>query len=396
MTFSHPTISIYIHWPFCLSKCPYCDFNSHVHQEVDTQLWEKALLMESHTLCKRLPAATHLESIYFGGGTPSLMPPATVEKLITQLTHHFSYTKDLEITLEANPSTAEQKRFQAFHQAGVGRLSIGIQSFDDHHLKFLGRHHRAVEAEKTLELANKLFPRFSFDLMYGLKDQSVDQWSGQLEKAATFNPEHISCYQLTFEKGTPFYTRFKRQELQYPEETDAIVFDTITKKFWQEKGLQRYEVSNYAKLGFESIHNLAYWRRKPTLGIGPGAHGRPVLDGTPYAEVTARAPQTWLKQVFEHGHGLVSSTPLSAGEQFTEFILMGLRLQQGLNWDDVRQKTNNVVDSEQIAAKWAQLKHTGFMQQHPTHLRLTHKGLLCLNRVVSFILDAIDNTSQAS
>lgn len=380
------TLALYIHWPFCLSKCPYCDFNSHVAASVDETLWEEALLAELKTLSARLPRNTHVQSIYFGGGTPSLMPPTLVEKLITVVVTLFHTDEKLEITLEANPGTFDQERFAAFRTAGVNRLSLGIQSFEDAALRFLGRVHNSAEALQALASSFRLFPRVSFDLIYGLQDQTKESWQTQLDKAASFDPSHISCYQLTFEPNTAFYTRYKRGDLIYPDEPLAIELDHLTEAFWQAQGLRRYEVSNYATPGFESQHNLAYWRSAPTLGIGPGAHGRPHLNGQRHAEVTARAPETWLKHVQAEGHALVQSTPLSPRERLEEWLLMGLRLTEGVALPDAKNLTGQTWTSWALEHKAQTLQDEGLVEVSPTHLRATGQGRLKLNSVLGFLL----------
>jgi oxygen-independent coproporphyrinogen-3 oxidase len=380
------TLALYIHWPFCLSKCPYCDFNSHVASSIDEPLWEKALLTELRTLSARLPRTTHVTSIYFGGGTPSLMPPSLVEKLITATTTTFHTDATLEVTLEANPGTFDQARFAAFRAAGVNRLSLGIQSFDDEALRFLGRVHNSTEALKALKHSFHLFPRVSFDLIYGLQNQTKEAWQEQLNKAAEFEPSHISCYQLTFEPNTAFYTRYRRGDLTYPDEPLALKFDLLTEAFWQTKGLNRYEVSNYARPGFESRHNLAYWHSTPTLGVGPGAHGRPYLNGERHAEITARAPATWLKHTQEKGHALVQSTPLSAREKLEEWLLMGLRLTEGVALKDAQHLTGQTWTAWALEKHAQKLQKEGLITVSATCLRATREGRLKLNSILGFLL----------
>lgn len=383
------TISLYIHWPFCVSKCPYCDFNSHVAKSLDADLWEQSLLTELKTLGGRISPETTLETIYFGGGTPSLMRPETVQKLIDSATKMLGTGTSIEITLEANPTTFEEKKFKNFRQAGVNRLSLGIQSFDDSSLRFLGRAHDAKQALSALENAFVIFPRVSFDLIYGLPKQTLPAWRGQLAQAALFSPSHISCYQLTFEPGTPFYTRFQRGDLTYPSDTKALQFDRVTEKFWEQYGLKRYEVSNYAKPGYESRHNLAYWQRKPTLGIGPGAHGRPLIKDILYAEETHRAPETWLSHVQKQGHGLKRSVTLAPKERLLEWLLMGLRLANGINPLDCTKQTGQTLRAWGLEEPIEDLAQQGFLICTPKKIKASPQGRACLNAVLTKLSQAL-------
>ena len=386
-----PAWALYIHWPFCASKCPYCDFNSHVLSSIPFERFKNALLKELETLTKRISPKPSLQSIFFGGGTPSLMQPETVAVLIEQAKSYFLTDAQLEITLEANPSSFDQKKFRSFKHAGVNRLSLGVQSFDDTTLKLLGRKHNAQEAESAIQACADLFPSFSFDLMYGIPNQTIESWQQQLNKALAFKPKHLSCYQLTFEKGTAFYTRFQRGELQYPNEDQAIIFDNVTEKTLEDKNLHRYEVSNYADFGHESRHNLAYWQAYPTLGIGPGSHGRPLLNGKTYAEENLRAPLTWLESVEKTGSGVKKLQTLSSYDRLKEWLLMGLRLKNGVP----------LTDAERVTGKTAQawLKENHFQKKvhdlfkadllninlEKGHLYATKKGRLKLNGILEYL-----------
>ena len=376
--------ALYIHWPFCLSKCPYCDFNSHVQNHLGTQEMVDALCTELETLAMRVSVKNGLRSIFFGGGTPSLMPPKSVERLIQKAQEHLGLAESCEITLEANPTTFEKERFSDFLSAGVNRLSIGIQSFDDEKLKILGRTHSALEARRALEHSRAVFPAVSFDLMYGLPNQTLNHWQDELETAASFEPTHISCYQLTFEPGTAFYTRYDRGELTYPEEDLALSFDGMTEDFWSTRGLTRYEVSNYAKTGFQSRHNLAYWQYEPTLGIGPGSHGRPFLGGIRHREVTFRNPQTWLKAVQQKGHGLQNSVPLSTHDLFEERLMMGLRLTRGVQMEHFDR-----CAIQKLKKRVSVLKKEGLVEiDHKNTLKTTSSGRMRLNSVVRFLCES--------
>ncbi|MGB0919510.1 MAG: radical SAM family heme chaperone HemW [Holosporaceae bacterium] len=393
MCTNQPPWALYIHWPFCLSKCPYCDFNSHVHKTIPVDRFKAAFLQELETQQNRLKRNTPLQSIFFGGGTPSLMPPQLVADLIQKAKQHFYTSDSLEITLEANPTSFEKEKFQAFKEAGVNRLSLGVQSFNDQDLSFLGRGHNAREAEEALEACAALFPRFSFDLMYGLANQTTKDWQQQLQKAAVLKPTHLSCYQLTFEQGTAFYTRFQRGDLKYPNETNAIAFDTQTESVLAEKGLRRYETSNYAAPGFESQHNLAYWKTHPTLGIGPGSHGRPILHTKPYAEQMLRAPFTWLEAVEKQGHGLQKSSILSPEERLQEWFLMGLRLKAGIATEEALRITGQPFATwhkgplkERLEALCQQ--DLLCISQEKMRIHTTKKGALRLNGILSFLFAA--------
>ena len=376
--------ALYIHWPFCLSKCPYCDFNSHVQIHLGSDDMVAALCLELQTLAQRFVHPQKLQSIFFGGGTPSLMPPLGVEKLISCAEKSLGLVPDCEITLEANPTNFERTRFKDFHRAGVNRLSIGVQSFQGDMLKVLGRNHNAGQARAAIAHSQDIFERTSFDLMYGLPGQSVEAWQEELREAAVFEPTHMSCYQLTFEPGTAFYTRYHRGELNYPQDDVATEFDDLTETFWAQRGLKRYEVSNYAKPGYESRHNLSYWFYEPTLGVGPGAHGRPVLAGKKRREVTHRHPETWLEAVQKNGHGLKESLPLSPSDIFEERLMMGLRLSGGVSFQNFSAK-----ERQALRARADILVQTGLVDVKKNALRVTPQGRLRLNSVVRFMTEAV-------
>lgn len=318
-------LALYIHWPFCVSKCPYCDFNSHVRDDVDQAAWRDALLADLAHEAARLPQH-RLTSIFFGGGTPSLMPPATVSALIDAATGHWPCADDIEITLEANPSSVEAARFADLAMAGVNRASLGLQSLHDDALAFLGRAHDASEGLAALVTAQRHFGRVSFDLIYGLPGQSVADWSADLDRALALGTEHLSLYQLTIEPGTRFATLVARGELEPADPDHMADLFALTQERTAAADLFAYEISNHARPGAESRHNLAYWRYRDYAGIGPGAHGR--RGGI--ATLRHRKPENWLAAVGRNGHGLSGETPLNAVEQQTEALVMGLRLAEGL------------------------------------------------------------------
>jgi putative oxygen-independent coproporphyrinogen III oxidase len=323
--------ALYVHWPFCVSKCPYCDFNSHVRESIDQAGWREALLRDLAWEAGVFPGPP-LASIFFGGGTPSLMEPATVAALIAAAERHWGFAPDIEITLEANPSSVEAARFADLAAAGVNRVSLGLQSLDDEALRFLGRAHGVAEGFAALQTARKCFDRVNFDLIYALPGQNEAEWAAELERALGFGTGHLSLYQLTIEPGTRFAAMAARGELAARDPDEAAGLYELTQAMTAAAGLPAYEISNHARPGEESRHNLAYWRYRPYLGIGPGAHGR--RGGM--ATLRHRKPENWLAALARNGHGLAEETPLSAGEQATEALLMGLRLREGVDLEAVR------------------------------------------------------------
>ena len=369
-------LALYIHWPFCVSKCPYCDFNSHVRAAVDQQVWRDALLADLAHEAARLPGR-RLTSIFFGGGTPSLMPPATVAALIDAACRHWRADPDIEITLEANPSSVEAARFADLAAAGVNRVSLGLQSLDDAALRFLGRAHDAAEGIAALRTAQANFARVSFDLIYALPGQSVPDWSRQLDTALGFGTGHLSLYQLTIEPGTRFAAMLARGELDAPDpDLGADLFE-LTRDATGAAGLPAYEVSNHAHPGQESRHNLTYWRYRDYAGVGPGAHGRRSGRRTQ----RHRKPENWLAALASQGHGIVEEHQLSEAERATEALLMGLRLAEGLNLDrqDVDLvKTINFKAAEELASH-------RLLAQSGQSLCATPAGMLVLDAVLARI-----------
>ncbi|MEP7221091.1 MAG: radical SAM family heme chaperone HemW [Novosphingobium sp.] len=318
--------ALYIHWPFCLKKCPYCDFNSHVRDGVDHALWQAALIADMRHEAA-LAGGEPLDSVFFGGGTPSLMPPALVAALLTEAERLWGFAPGIEITLEGNPSSVEAGNYAALAGAGVNRVSLGVQSLDDAALKFLGRLHDASEALAALDVAQRHFGRVTFDLIYALPGQTVDQWQAQLQRALGFGTGHMSLYQLTIEPGTRFESMVRRGEF-FPldEDTCADLF-TLTRDVTAAAGLPAYEISNHARDGEGSRHNLTYWRYQDYAGIGPGAHGR--RGGA--ATVRHKKPENWLDSIARHGHGIAEERSLGRSEQASEAMLMGLRLTEGVD-----------------------------------------------------------------
>jgi putative oxygen-independent coproporphyrinogen III oxidase len=329
-TLAGATLALYVHWPFCISKCPYCDFNSHVRESVDQAAWREALLKDLAWEVEAHPGPP-LTSIFFGGGTPSLMAPGTVAALIEAAERHWGLAADVEITLEANPSSVEAERFADLAAAGVNRVSLGLQSLDDEALHFLGRAHDVAEGLAALATAQRCFGRVNFDLIYALPGQTGAAWAAQLERALGFGTGHLSLYQLTIEPGTRFAAMAARGKLAPGNPDEAAALYELTQDLTAAAGLPAYEISNHARPGEESRHNLAYWRYRPYLGIGPGAHGR--RGGL--ATQRHRKPENWLAAVARNGHGLVEEIPLSDSERAAEALLMGLRLSEGVALDAV-------------------------------------------------------------
>lgn len=321
-----------MHWPFCLAKCPYCDFNSHVREDIPHRRFTTALRQELAYDAART-GRRPLRSIFFGGGTPSLMQPETVALLIEDARRLFDADPDLEITLEANPTSVEQAKLQAFREAGVNRLSLGIQSLDEKALRFLGREHSAPQAIAALETARALFPRLSFDLIYARPDQSLADWEGELRQALALASDHLSLYQLTIEQGTKFEALYRQGKFALPEDDEAARLYEKTAEIAALFGMQDYEISNYARPGAESRHNLTYWRYQDYIGIGPGAHGRLTLNEGLTATRRHRAPEIWAERVEQRGSGSAEECTLSPEERGREALLMGLRLREGISLD---------------------------------------------------------------
>ena len=321
---------LYIHWPFCLSKCPYCDFNSHVREHIDQEKFKTAFVRELEyyaQLTNHLPVS----SIFFGGGTPSLMPADTVAAIIDTAQKNWHFKNDIEITLEANPTSTEVEKFHDFKAAGVNRVSLGVQSLRDDELQKLGREHSAAQAIRAIETSQNVFDRSSFDLIYAREGQTLKAWEAELREGLTYADAHMSLYQLTIEPGTAFHTRFQRGDLTIPDDETAAEFYELTQSMMGDAGLPAYEVSNHAKPGEESRHNLIYWHYGQYAGIGPGAHGRIDIDGTRHATRAHRAPESWADKVLEKGQGAHPFECLNKVEQAQEALMMGLRLTGGIH-----------------------------------------------------------------
>ncbi len=370
-------LALYVHWPFCVSKCPYCDFNSHVRQSVDQDEWREALLGDLAHEASLLPGR-RLGSIFFGGGTPSLMDPRTVEAMITAARKHWPATSDIEITLEANPNSAEAERFSDLALAGVNRISLGLQSFDDAALAFLGRAHSAAEGLAALEMAQAAVDRVSFDLIYALPGDSEDLWMASLERALGLGTEHLSLYQLTIEPGTRFATMAAKHMFE-PLDADrsASLFE-LTQERSAAAGRPAYEISNHAAPGAESRHNLAYWRYLDYAGVGPGAHGRRGAMRT----VRHRKPENYLAAVARNGHGLVEEEALSREEQAHEALVMGLRLAEGIDPAALSARLEAPIVDEAAVNR---LVGHGLLEREGSVIRTTAAGRLLLDSLLAEI-----------
>lgn len=368
-------LALYVHWPFCVSKCPYCDFNSHVRSSIDQEAWRNALL-EDLAYEARLLSGRRLTSIFFGGGTPSLMDPATVEAVIVAAAAHWIPDRNIEITLEANPNSVEAVRFADLAYAGVNRLSLGLQSFDDAALRFLGRAHSALEGFKALETAQKCFRRVSFDLIYALPGDTEDRWSATLAQALSLGTSHLSLYQLTIEPGTRFAALHAAGKLDPLEAEAAAELYELTGAMTSAAGLPAYEISNHSRAGQESRHNLTYWRYRDFAGVGPGAHGRRLGMRT----VRHRKPENFLSGLRRNGHGIAEEQLLSATEAADEALVMGLRLVEGVDVDAIADRFP-VVDWRRVD----RLVRSGHLRREGAHIQLTAKGRLLLDAILGEI-----------
>lgn len=373
-------LALYIHWPFCLKKCPYCDFNSHVRAEVDTGTWELALLADmAHEAA--ITGRQKLGSIFFGGGTPSLMPPALVEKLIKRASELWDFAPNIEITLEANPSSVEAARFADLAIAGINRTSLGLQSLDDNALKFLGRLHDAKEGIAALEVAQNHFERVSFDLIYARPGQTMAQWQSELGTALAFGTGHLSLYQLTIEPGTRFATDFRQGKFELPDEDLASDLYAMTRTRTKTAGLPAYEISNHARPGEESRHNLTYWHYWDYAGIGPGAHGR--RGGV--ATQRHRKPENYLKAAAEMGHGISEERALPAAEQAAEALMMGLRLAEGIDAPALARRFGLREDAVVDQMRAELCTRLGLIAREGGRLRVTGRGMVVLDSVLAEI-----------
>jgi len=371
---------VYIHWPFCLSKCPYCDFNSHVRREpIDEPRFVRAFAAEIAATAARVPYRT-VSTIFFGGGTPSLMQPATVASILDAIAEHWRVAPDVEVSLEANPTSVEASRFRGYRTAGVNRVSLGVQALDDRVLAELGRMHTSREALDAVGIARSIFDRYSFDLIYARPRQDPKDWAAELTRALVEAGDHLSLYQLTIEEDTPFAALHAAGKLAIPDDDLGRALYDTTQEICAAHGLPAYEISNHARPGGECRHNLVYWRGHEYAGIGPGAHGRLDIDGTRYATATEKRPEAWLMRVEANGHGLITDDPLTREDMADEFLLMGLRLAEGIDIARFRALAGRSLDPARIAM----LHEHGLVETTADgRLRVTLPGFPVLDAVVA-------------
>ncbi len=380
-------LSLYVHWPFCKAKCPYCDFNSHVRDGVDEEAWAKALCAELDFYAAQLPGR-QLHSIFFGGGTPSLMAPSTVAAVIDRANQHWPAQENIEITLEANPTSVEAAKLRGFRDAGVNRLSMGVQALDSKALFFLGREHSVTEAMAALEVAQSLFTRSSFDIIYARPEQTLQVWERELEQVLRIAPSHLSLYQLTIEPATPFFYRHDRGQFALPVEEVAAQMYEFTQERLEAAGLPAYEISNHAIPGEECRHNMNYWRAGDWVGVGPGAHGRfcQASGGERLATVALKSPERWLAMVQQQGHGQETLVSQDATAFAEEILLMGLRLCEGVGREAYEKRTGFCFEALLSAVRSEGLVEDGLVQITENSLSVTPSGMLLLNRIIEKIV----------
>ena len=371
---------IYVHWPFCAAKCPYCDFNSHVRAAFDDMDWARGIARElEHVAALQGDARPIVGTVFFGGGTPSLMSGAAVGLVLDTIARLWRTANDVEVTLEANPASAEAARFRDYRAAGINRVSLGVQALNDADLKFLGRLHDVAEAKAALAMAQQTFARVSLDLIYARPGQTRAQWQGELAEALAFGTEHLSLYQLTIEPATPFATLARTGALSVPDDDSAAALYELTQEMTQAAGVPAYEVSNHARPGAECRHNLLYWRYGAYAGVGPGAHGRLDLERGRVATACEKLPERWRERVAREGHGIVETAVIAPEEAAREHLLMNLRLSEGVDLDAYRARWNLAPDEAQIAA----LVAAGFLVREGARIAATPRGRLVLNAVIA-------------
>ncbi|MGB3418755.1 MAG: radical SAM family heme chaperone HemW [Mesorhizobium sp.] len=375
-----PGFGVYVHWPFCAAKCPYCDFNSHVrHQPVDQERFARAFATELATMRERT-GPREVTSIFLGGGTPSLMKPETVGAVLDAVAKNWTVPAGVEVTLEANPSSVEAERFRGYRAAGVNRVSLGVQALNDPDLRFLGRLHNVAEALHAIGLAREIFPRLSFDLIYARPGQTPEAWEKELEQAIGHAVDHLSLYQLTIEQGTAFYALHKAKKFILPDDDHAAELYEITQEVTAAHGLPAYEISNHARPGAESRHNLTYWRYGEYVGVGPGAHGRFVENGQRVVTIAEKAPESWADLVEAQGHGVVDGELLTRSEEADEFLLMGLRLAEGIDLARYERYSGRSLSTARLAT----LQQEGLVASiGNSRLRATPAGMIVLDAVVA-------------
>ena len=377
---------IYIHWPFCASKCPYCDFNSHVRQRIDQHVWADAYAREIEHYAA-LTEGKMVTSVFFGGGTPSLMEPDTAATVIAAIRKHWPMANDCEITLEANPTSIEADKFAGFRGAGIDRVSVGVQALNDADLKFLGRQHSKDQALRALDIARNTFDRYSFDLIYARPNQTPQAWETELREAMNYAGGHLSLYQLTIEKGTPFYTQYSRGDFSIPTNDEGGELYEITQRVLEDHGLPAYEISNHAAKDQESRHNLTYWRYYDYVGIGPGAHGRLTIDGNKVGTRGHRAPEIWLDKVAKDGHGSHPYEAIDTDQRFAEMLMMGLRLREGIKLSRFTEETGQSLETYIPQTKFQSMIDEGYITVTDTTITATQDGRQRLNGLLDYLLN---------
>ena len=384
---THPeNLAIYIHWPFCKSKCPYCDFNSHVVENIDENRWLNAYLKEIDSFSDNI-SGRRISSIFFGGGTASLMPPFIAEALINKLAKYAPFANDIEITLEGNPTSVEAAKYKDFHEAGINRVSLGVQALNDDDLKFLGREHSAKEALEAVQLAAYIFDNYSFDLIYARPNQTEFDWKKELKEALKCAGGHLSLYQLAIEKGTPFYADYNRGKFKMPNNELSARLYEITSEITSDAGILQYEVSNYAKKSLESKHNMTYWEYGDYLGFGAGAHSRIKINGQKNAITMLHKPEKWLSSIYDKGSAIQSFDSLSPKCAAEEALMMGLRINKGINWDVFERETGFVVDREKFINDTKFLQNEGLVKVSCNSVKASSEGLALLNSLLSKLVD---------
>jgi oxygen-independent coproporphyrinogen-3 oxidase len=381
-------LSVYIHYPFCKSKCPYCDFNSHVSSQIDYDSFKQAYVNEIEFFANKLKNR-EIKTIFFGGGTPSLMPIDLVDEILQNLAKNFSIAKNCEISLEANPTSYESAKFLQLKEIGINRLSLGIQALNDDDLKFLGRNHTKMESLATIENAAKIFDNFSFDLIYARPEQRLQNWIDELKIALSFQTKHLSLYQLTIEKGTPFFSDFNKKKFIMPDDELSAQFYEKTNEIMTSNSFEHYEISNYAKKDFECRHNLAYWNSDDYVGIGAGAHSRAFFDDDDKksALMMKNDPKNWLKSALENGNAIQNLTKITQNELLEEVVLMGLRLKNGIK-NSTFQKNfqKNIVDIFDLE-KLSSLKSLDLIYFDKNSIKITQKGRILSNSIIEKVID---------
>ncbi|MGQ0527245.1 MAG: radical SAM family heme chaperone HemW [Alphaproteobacteria bacterium] len=378
---------LYFHWPFCLAKCPYCDFNVHINPSINHDAWEAAYLKSIAHYHELMPDI-EIASVFFGGGTPSLMRPAGIEKILQAVAKKWDTAVDLEVTLEANPTSVEIEKFAAFRAAGINRVSLGVQALNDEDLAFLGRKHNVKEALKAIDITQKLFERSSFDLIYARPGQKLQDWERELRGASNRIGSHLSCYQLTIERGTPFYFEAAQGRFQIPDQDRAAEFYLLTRDILGGLGLPAYEVSNHARPGHESRHNLIYWSYGDYIGIGPGAHGRLTLNGEKFATREHSQPDIWLQKVEEGGSGAHPYTHIPPRERFVEALMMGLRVREGVWLESIQMQSGYKIEDVLDRAKIEKSVAEGWVSFEDNRLKPGAEGWLRLNALIPYIMKA--------